>query len=186
MSENSIDFRLTNSASPQFIQTGVKNSTDNGVFATLSVTGTATIVNSTITNLAVSSSFTVQSSALKSMAFQSATGANAILSNSSWLNGPVSSTSLSSTAAAIVAVNSSWQSGPVTSTAINGPVGLTTPSTGKFTELVSNSSAQVLSLFVSSGIAFGSFVSDLAVVLTGYIQIKTSTGGTVNLAVVSS
>lgn len=181
MSENAVDFRLASVPVPQFVQTGVRNSTDSGSFVNVSVSGTASIANAGVVNLSVSSSFTVQSSALKAMAFQGSTlvsitggsiagvsASSVSLSNSSWVSGPISSTAVNSSAAAIVAVNSSWQSGPVSSTSLS--------STG------ANLTGGTVNL---ANIQIGAFTASSGLV-TGYFNAITSTGGSVKLAVMST
>lgn len=127
----------------------------------------------------------------------SATGI--VLSGSSWQSGPVSSTAISSSNASLtggllsglgatsISLSGSSVSGSVISgSSINStPIGLSSQSTGKFTEL-SASSAGITNLTVTGTISFGTFVSDVVAAILGYVQIQTATGGIVRLAAVAT
>ena len=178
LGSTAVEARLATLPAPQWAQTGAQSSTNDGVFGNLTVTGTENV-----TNLSVSSSFTVQSSALKSMAFQSSTG-------------------VSITGGSVSAVNST--SILLSGSSINStPIGASTPSTGKFTELYSSSTA-VLASIASTGanlsggslsnmpisgssgsftnltatgtVTFGQFTSSTALTITGSVSFVTSTG----------
>lgn len=83
----SLESRLAGGPTPQYNQTGIGSGSSNSLLVQdITATGTVKGAVGTFTSL------TIGSSAPKSMAFQSATGVQATLANSSWLNGPITST----------------------------------------------------------------------------------------------
>lgn len=174
----------------------ISGSTWTGGAVTAASISSAALSGGSATGLVISGS-SWASGPVASTALTS-TAAAIVAVNSSWQSGPVASTALSSTNAALVLVNSSWQSGPVTSTAVNlsgglvsgcsatglvvsgssitgTPVGLTNPSTGKFSE------------FSATGaLKFGIATTAAALVTAGYVEIESATGGTIHLAIVAT